>query len=334
MLLTDQNDLFLWSAKATIRSIENNEILVETANDHRRIEGVLTVSVRPNSLQVINRMPTEVYILGVIEPELGSLNFPVDSLRAQIIACRTYTMAMRGRHASQGYDFCDGPHCQTFRGIDRIQPSLVVANAAVHGQYLSYGGRPIPAFYHDNCGGMTAAADQVWPMASRPYLKAVKDGNAEDVYCRYAPRARWTFQADYPSLRKILIREGLLARRKPLYNIRIVRTDVSGRAQVIGLYSDRQLIRLPANSFRRLLNRSYGSEVLPSTLFTVSREGQRFIVAGRGWGHGVGLCQWGAIEMAREGKNYRQILQHYFPGTTLEEIPVPMYATGGVRREG
>ncbi len=326
LMLSNGKDYYLLCSKASITAARGSELTIGAQNERRKTLGLVTLVPHRGGVRVLNLMPSEVYVLGVVEPELGSLNFAPDSLRAQIVTSRSYLMAMRGRHSAQGFDFCDSAHCQVFKGMNGIRPTLLAASAAVRGKYLSYGGRAIPAFFHDSCGGMTAAADQVWPVNRLPYLRPVRDGDGEG-YCRFAPKAHWKFEADQRLLQKCLVREGLLRSQDSLTSIRIGKTDFSGRAAVVCI-TGKKTARISANGFRLALNRFYGSEVLPSTLFTVNREGHRFVIAGRGWGHGVGLCQWGAIEMAKEGKSYQEILQHYFPGTQIDQIQVPIFAIG------
>jgi stage II sporulation protein D len=324
VMLSDGRDFHRLLPRLSLTSAKNNDILLTTAAGNRRlVVGTVELETAGGKLRVVNRMTEEIYVLGVVEPELGSLNFPAESLKAQIVASRSYVLALHHRHWKDGYDFCDSAHCQAFRGSGGLHPALLAAGAAVHGEYLSYGGRPAAAFYHDSCGGMTTAASMVWPV-TLPYLRPVKDG-APEAYCRYAPRAHWRFQTKSVALRRCLLRAGWLRRGATLRGISVVALDESGRAKTILIQSDRSL-RVPAQRFRWVVNRSMGSEVLPSTAFAISRGRQGYVIAGRGWGHGVGLCQWGAIQMAREGRGYRQILQHYYPGTGLTRLPLPLYA--------
>jgi stage II sporulation protein D len=307
---------------ALIGALASDELVLSAGADERRLAGTLRISARNGRLRVVNTMPSETYVLGVIEPELGSLDVPPESLKAQIIASRSYLMAMRGRHRAEGYDFCDGPHCQAFGGLAGIKPVLVAVSRQVSDQYLEYGGKVIPAFYHDSCGGSTAAPEQVWNIAPLPYLRAVRDGAAEP-YCRYAPRAHWRLRLDRAALRACL--RGVLGEGEAAQSLRVASRDASGRAQSI-LIQGHTPIRISAQRFRRLVNRHYGSEVMPSTLFSLTYSGKQWLIEGRGWGHGVGLCQWGAMEMAREGKRYKEILAHYYPGTSIGALPGAVYA--------
>jgi stage II sporulation protein D len=173
-------------------------------------------------------------------------------------------------------------------------PDLEKAIGSVRGEYLSYRGRPIAAFYHHNCGGMTSAVQNVWPVAARPYLRAVAESPTS--ICR-STKSQWRFSADRRSLASCFRRQGWVHKQIALDTLSVIQRDNSGRAQSIAIESQRTLI------------------------VPVGRNGEGFLFDGRGWGHGVGLCQEGAMQMARQGKTYKQILAHYFPKTKLSHRP-------------
>lgn len=291
-----------------------------------RTVGWLQVTVKDGKLQVVNILPVETYVLGIVEGELGSVNFQPESLKAQIVASRSYVLAKRGRHRAQGYDFCDRPHCQMFNGTDSIHQAYKLAMQASRGEYLAFKGKPIPAFYHDNCGGKTASVSDIWTSPQCSYLQSVDDGDDEVSYCRKAPRANWTFQADRERLRACFYQEGWIPTMEALSALRVIRINGSDRAHQV-LVQSSQPRWVSANEFRRVVNRYFGSEVLKSTYFSIAHEKGQFVFSGRGWGHGVGMCQAGAIEMGNQGFSYRDILAHYYPGTKVERLPEPMLAT-------
>ncbi len=291
----------------------------------RRTVGWLQITARDGYLCVVDVLPLETYVLGVVDPELGSIHFSPESLKAQIVASRSYVLALRGRHAREGYDFCDTPHCQVFTGTAMIRPEFKMAMEESRGLYLSYNGRAIPGFFHDNCGGRTASAEDVWGMRGTPYLRGVDDGG-DNAYCRHAPRAHWEFFASRSKLASCFRKEGWLDEHAALDDLRVMTQDSSGRADQVMVQSGKPLW-VAAADLRQALIRHFGKEVLPSTVFTIARETGGFRFVGRGWGHGVGLCQWGAIQMAREGKNFKEILVHYYPGTSLDRLPEPAWAS-------
>jgi stage II sporulation protein D len=288
----------------------------------RRTVGVLHVRALNGRLQISNVLPIETYVLGVVQGELGSLHFNPESLKAQIVASRSFVLASRppagqagGRHAADGFDFCDGPHCQVFSGTREINGAFKTAMQETRGQFLSYQGRAIPGYFHDTCGGRTASVSDVWGAPRAPYLCGVADD-----FCRHARRAQWSFRASRGALRSCLAEAGWIQDAEALDGLRVATFDSSGRADQVCIQAHHSLW-VPSAAFRQALLRHFKGEVLPSTLFQISRNGSEFIFAGKGWGHGVGLCQSGAIAMASAGKSYREILSHYYPGTQLDRLP-------------
>jgi stage II sporulation protein D len=305
-------DQSLW-----VRCEEGSEMSVLTnGGTRRRLVGLLEILNRNGQLLLINTMPRETYVLGIIQPELGSAHAPMESIKAQLIVSRSYVMAMRGRHAHDGYDFCDSTHCQVFGGMAAIGPALLAISPAVRGQYLAFHNHAIPAFYHDSCGGMTATAEDAWGLHF-PYLKNVRDGEEPS----------WRRHIRGNLLQKCLVREGIIPAGAVVRTVSLSRQDASGRVKTVSVETERKKIRVSGSRFRVAVNSYVGHELLPSTLFLVSRQGPDWIISGRGWGHGVGMCQRGAMVMAKEGHSYRQILQHYYPGTHLKQEPSLYYAS-------
>jgi stage II sporulation protein D len=296
---------------------------IDLKADHqwkKRTVGILEIRLRNGGMQVINRLPEETYVLGVVNGELGSLHFNAESMKAQIVASRSFVLASRGRHLVEGFDFCDGPHCQVFTGTAEINQAYKEAVEETRGLYLTFAGRPIPGYFHDNCGGRTAAVQDVWGAPAAPYLQSV-----EDLYCTTASRAHWTYRIKRELLGRCLRTAGWIHGSDALDSLRVAVFDRSGRADQIAIEGNRTFW-VPASEFRQALVRAMKTEVLPSTKFLIERDHGDFIFEGRGWGHGVGLCQSGAIAMANAGKNYHEILDHYYPGTRLERLPEAEYA--------
>ncbi len=303
-----------------INSLDQRPYEVHAQSGSRRwTRGELRVRTVAGHLQVINRLEIEDYVSGILEGELGSLNLNPEVLKAQAVVARTYVLSVRsGRHHHSGYEFCDGPHCQVFKSIPHDGDIAVEgALAAVKGKYISYHGRPIAAFYHHSCGGMTSRVEDVWPMAPEPYLVAVTESPAGP--CRVGTSAQWCFTESRKSLASCFRRAKWLSPQEALDTIRVVRTDPSGRAKIILIQGNRTLL-IPVGKLRNVINQFYGNEVLRSAMFTVARENGRFVFKGRGWGHGVGFCQEGAKAMARHGKTYQEILSHYFPNTKISQL--------------
>jgi len=260
----------------------------------------------------------EEYVAGVVRAEL-----PPDVLRdstlagmleVQAVVSRTYALANMGRHRAQGFDLCDGTHCQVFR--PRSEPGIEAdaarrAVGATSGLVLVYEGRPIQALFHADCGGHTAAAASVWGREGEPYLAGVPDW-----FCSRARTTPWTFGADGAALARALAADPAMDVGPRLERADAVERDASGRATQVALVGSRT-VTVRAEAFRAAIMAGFGDRSLRSTRFSVSRDGDRFVFAGTGFGHGAGLCQAGALERVRAGLTPAAVLAHYYPGTRL-----------------
>ena len=319
LTLVQGKQSILHVATIVIRPLDGTTPIDLTASKiKRRTTGEIRMTAKSNGIEVVNRLPLEDYVLGTVEPELGSLHLPVEALKAQIIASRSYVLALHDRHPGKDYDFCDNAHCLMYTGIRNYSPRFLQAAADVRGKILTYKGRPAAAFFHHSCGGETAAIEEVWPGPAIPYLTRVVDG--KPAYCRYGQWAEWSVTIDRASLQKCFSKAGWLPRFEAIDSFSVIRKDPGGRARDI-LIQGSQPRWVSANVFRLGVNGYYHQELIRSTMFKVVHEGDRFHIMGRGWGHGVGMCQSGAIHMAHHGQSCQQILSHYFPGTELTTLP-------------
>ena len=202
--------------------------------------------------------------------------------------------------------------------------------AATEGLVLTFNRRVVSAPYHSTCGGTTAAADEIWRSQNEPYLQRVSDRipGTDRYYCDIAPRFRWerTWRADsLTAMVEKYLRSYAQVPPGPVGEVRRVDVDgetPSGRVSALWIETSRGRYRLRGNDIRYVL-RSPSGELLNSTYFSPevvsSPDGRltRLTVRGLGYGHGVGMCQWGAIGRARAGQDFRTILRTYFPGTTV-----------------
>jgi len=263
-------------------------------------------------------VPFEDYILGSILSEvMPTGESPATAARVfevQAVIARSYAAAELGRHRSEGFDLCDSTHCQLYDPA-RIRSSAVadLARAAVRataGRVLIYRGRVAETFFHADCGGSTAAADDVWGGERIPYLVA-----APDVISPVRHRA-WTSTIGVADLTRALAADPQAAVGRRLDGIEVRTRDASGRAKEIVIRGDQPRV-LTGDEFRTIVNRALGDRALDSSKFTVARDGSRYTFTGTGLGHGVGLCQLGAAARARRGDALEAILGEYFPGTVL-----------------
>lgn len=261
------------------------------------------VEVRPGngSLTVVNELPLEEYLYGVVPGEVIP-SWHAESLKAQAVAARTYAVSHLGQFAALGYDLKATVVSQVYGGVNLERPSTNRAVDDTSGQVLTYQGAPIEAFYSDSSGGYTEAAGEVWGK-SIPYLQAVPD------FDQGSPRYNWTFSASGGALPQALAKLG--AAIGDLQEIVPLDRSYSGRVKRARLVGSLGQIEVPGEKLRF----AFG---LRSTFFNVARQADgSFQFAGRGWGHGVGMTQWGAKSMADMGYTYDQILAHYYRETTL-----------------
>jgi stage II sporulation protein D len=266
----------------------------------------------------VRTIPLEEYVAGCVVAELGAPRAePAAARRArqvQAILCRSYAVASRQRHASQGFDVCSSTHCQVYRPAPETESGRLAREAAeeTKGQVLVFDGRAVRPLYHASCGGRTSAAQDVWPGDGQPWLVSV-----EDRGCAREPA--WVFRVETARLSRVLAGEERLKAATPLRSVAVANRDAGGRAATVRLVGKTTLV-VRGDEFRTVVSRAFGARSLQSTLFTVRRDGSRLTFEGRGAGHGVGLCQAGAVRLAAQGQSPAAILRHYFPGTTLSRL--------------
>lgn len=261
--------------------------------------GPLTVETRAGKFLLTVQVPLEEYVAAVLEGEAAGFRQEA-SREAMAIAARTYATYFRQRnmrrHAEEGFDFCDTTHCQDARFVAAGRPELHAAVANTTGQLLWFNGQPAATYYHADSGGWLEGA------AGAPYLKQRRDpwwlDNAE---------ARWIWRVPAKQLAEALN----LARVTE--NFAVTGREESGRARSMDVFGR----PAEAASFRTAVGRALGWNTLPSRLFDVKREGQALVFSGRGRGHGIGMPQNSAENMAAKGKTAAEILAEYYPGTKI-----------------
>jgi SpoIID/LytB domain protein len=251
-------------------------------------------------------MPLEDYVAGVLVGEAAPDSGPA-ALQALAIAIRTYAAANLGRHRAQGFDLCDETHCQVYR-----EPTAATRQAAeaTVGQILLYNGAPASVYFSAWCGGYTERPSNVWPGSTDvPYLPA-----RPDPACAHLPG--WSTELQTKDLNRALHAagfEGHLRAMSPAAR------DESGRVTTLHL-EGLTPSEISGQDLRMAVGNVLGWPLLKSTRFSMEpiHGGYRF--TGRGFGHGVGMCVMGSVEMAAEGKTAADILAAYFPGTTIATI--------------
>ena len=301
----------------------------------RHYRGELLFLPGDTGVTIVNRIRMDDYLRGVVPLEIGTRDLRDSAaVQAQAVTARSYAYVHVGASTGQRpYDITASVNDQLYGGAD---VETAVSNAAVNatrGLVLQYGGRVVNAPYHSACGGSTAAADEIWRTSTEPYLQRVSDRipGTDRFYCDIAPRFRWTRTLDGATLREALVRYlGTYTRTPGGYpgtprDVQIDTRTPSGRVGTLKIATDRGNYVLRGNDIRYVL-RAPGGEILNSTAFSVetteARDGSiaRLTLRGTGYGHGVGMCQWGAIGRARAGQDFLTILRTYYPGTTVAAI--------------
>ncbi len=309
----------------------------------KRYRGALRTVSTDSGVLVVNIVPLEQYLKGVVPLELGERPAAESAaLEAQAIAARSYTVsrllaarARAGRGRSEHFELVASTADQVYGGADAERPNASAAVDATRGLVLRYGDRVIAAPYSSACGGETATAQEAWPgSAGEPYLQRVSDklpGREVRYYCDIAPRFYWERSLTGAELDAVVARYLSSVTRVPsggpgaVQAIRVAERFPSGRVRVLELRTAAGTFDVAGNASRNVL-RTPSGEPLPSSYFSVSAEASsssitRVVLRGNGYGHGVGMCQWGAIGRARAGQSARMILRTYFPGTTIGSLP-------------
>jgi stage II sporulation protein D len=293
--------------------------------------GSLELRRGDSGLVVVNVVPLEQYLAGVVGAEMGVRSADeIEALKAQAIASRTYAIRNQGRWKDRGFDLVGSVNDQMYTGMGGENSLATAAVAATRGQVITWDNQPIDAFYFSTCGGRTEDGTAAFAGASRPYLRSVEDRDPTGTpWCAASPRFHWTtgWTANQlaSTLRRTLAAEGLpRAPAGELRDLRVVDRTATGRIANLELTGRDGRMVLAGQAIRRVLSPPEGG-LLRSTDFTIriTRTGgriERVDIDGRGNGHGVGMCQWGAIGRARAGQDVRTILTSYFPGTEIKRL--------------
>ncbi len=268
--------------------------------------GAIVLTMNAKGMAVINNLPLESYLVGLVNGEIDS-RWPPEAVKAQVVAARTFAL-YRMKENQALYDVRDDIGDQVYPGAVNEDRKAKKAVKTTRGLALYYDDELLPAFYHSSCGGRTADVADVWG-TGHPALKSVICGD-----CDEAPRSRWQAVMGKGQLQTIL--DSLYPGMGPVSSVGVHRRFPDGRVAVMALNTADSRVLVSAGDFRR----EAGYMTLLSTMFTIRGEGGKVIFEGRGFGHGVGLCQWGARGAAERGLSYKQILGKYYPGAVIKKV--------------
>lgn len=263
-----------------------------------RYSGNIEVWKGENGLYLINELSMEDYVKAVVLAEVGP-NWDMEALKAQAVISRTYAVHQKKVNGESIYHITSSTLHQVYKG-NNSDVRIAYAVTATAGEILTFDGKPIKAFYHSTCGGKTENPEDVFGKGY-PYLRSVESN------CEISPYWVWE--------RKIPLREIENALNiSGIKEISIKSYTSTNRVKELSIATESGITTIQAIDLRKAL----GWSRLPSTNFNILQDEDSMIFDGKGYGHGVGLCQWSALQMAREGKNYKEILAFFYPGTTIE----------------
>lgn len=267
--------------------------------------GSITLIRAPNqTLSVVNTLDIEGYLYGVVPSEMIA-SWPQEALKAQAVAARTYALYHRLIRRKFDYDVTCDTRSQTYKGLkSEARPTNRVVDST-RGMVLTYKGKIFPAFYATVCGGHTENSRRLWNIEMEP-LKGVKC-----PFCRTCSLFRWEAHIPLVEIQKELSDAGYTL--DEIESIRTAGISESGRWQQIKVVHYTGELIVPAHKFRYIL----GPKAIRSTKFILTVKDSTAHFRGKGWGHGVGMCQWGAYFMAKKGYGMKEILNHYYPGSRL-----------------
>lgn len=272
--------------------------------------------IKGKGLTVVNILPLNEYLYGVVPSEMPS-SWHIEALKAQAIAARTYTLKHLGSFKKFGFDVMDTVQSQVYKGAEGESSNSNKAIDQTRGQVMVYNREPIHAYYHSTSGGQTESGHALW--APFPYLKAVRD------FDHKSPKFIWQQTISQTDMKKGLAKMDLHLGR--IRRIEPLNRSQTGRIKKIRVIGERGTRTVKAMTFRLKLK-------INSTFFNVGGLDSRgrliadnswqfpskFHFVGRGWGHAMGMSQWGARQMALNGSNHQQILKHYYTGIQIKHF--------------
>ncbi len=271
----------------------------------KRYRGYFVLYDTGGAFMAVNHVELQDYLQSVVASEMPTA-WPIEALKAQAVAARNYALHKRTLSAERNYDVEASVQDQVYKGMSAEDEKTNSAVRLTDGMTLIHENRLVQTFYHSTSGGRTENAADVFSGPGLPYLKS--------IFCKYDRESTyyvWQYSATFSEIQTALGRGGI--RVGTIRGLSIKSRTSSGRIAELGIHTKRGKRVIKAVDFRRLM----GGVKIKSTRFTMRKRGNRVTFKGRGYGHGVGLCQWGARGMAEKNFDFKKILAHYYPGTKL-----------------
>ncbi|MBP7902407.1 MAG: SpoIID/LytB domain-containing protein [Spirochaetes bacterium] len=270
-----------------------------------KYRGLIIVRKSGSKLDVCNRISLEDYLKGVVSCEMSG-NWHLEALKAQAVAARTYAVYFLNKKSNVNYDLDCTTSFQVYKGYSSESKSGNNAVDQTSGLIMTYDGEPVLSFFHSTCGGCTSDNGDVWNGKNLPYLKRIKC-----EYCKDSPKYSWKEIFSVSEIKSLLEKNGKQTGKIKSINLK----RSSERVKDVIVRHTKGEIVLTGNDFRRIA----GAERLRSLYFKTSVSGKNVVFEGKGWGHGVGMCQYGAKNLAERGKNFSYILKYYYSGVDIRK---------------
>jgi len=275
--------------------------------NNRQFRGEIDIIKKENAkFFVVNHVGLEEYLCGVLFHEV-SHRWPIEVLKAQAVAARTYALYQKLTSKNKYYDMTSNVYSQVYGG--KTSETLRTRRAVnlTMGQVLTYEGKVFPSYYHATCGGRTSDSRSIWNIDA-PALSG-RSCN----FCKDSPHFEWKKE-----LRKDFIQEKLREAGHviDLSSIEIIKRDEAGRILELIVRGKDRDVNLSGNKFRLII----GPNLIRSANFETQDKGWFFVFTGKGWGHGIGMCQWGAYYMSKKGWKAEEILEYYYPGIDITRL--------------
>lgn len=270
----------------------------------RIFRGEIRVLKSNKGLVAVNTVELEGYLYGVVRNEVSTW-WPMEAIKAQVIAARTYVLYQIKESKGKDYDVTADVGSQVYGGIFSEKWRTNRAVDLTRGKVLVYNGAIFPAYFHATCGGATFDAANLWNI-SLPPLKGVKCD-----WCKKSPHYSWERWVPLKEAKTKLENAGYAV--GDIEAFEVIKKDPSGRIMEIEVKGSQDTVDMSGKDLRSII----GADMLRSTNFKTTIIGDYIVFEGFGWGHGVGMCQWGAYYMSRAGKKAEEILNFYYPGSTI-----------------
>lgn len=273
----------------------------------KKYRGNIELHKDSGGISVINELPLELYLVGLINGEISS-KWPVEAIKTQSVIARTYALYQKEKRKDQLYHLKSTTADQVYIGADSEDKAAYRAVKSTYGEVVSYNGALALTVYHSSAGGRTENSEDVWS-EKFPYLRSVNS-----KHDALAPNYEWRFEIPRWTFREKLAKAGFTVGE--IKKVKITKRTRSKRVKELVIYDkDRKKHKLKGEDVRRAI----GYSLIKSTKFKVKYKRKKFIFYGSGSGHGVGLSQWGAKGMADAGYKYEKILRHYYKGTKIKK---------------